>query len=158
MESRSATSIAIAVALPPPARTASTTSADFSASRAAMATVAPAPASAWVNASPRPRLPPVTTATRPVRSNADRTPMCSPPPSIPMLASVARGGRRRRLRLRGAHLVHRREAALEAAARRTQVDLPHPHALLPRQAHGLVEVRLEPAAPLAQRACVVGCE
>ena len=59
---------------------------------------------------------------------------------------------------RRAHLVDAREAAEEAVARRAQVEPPHAHALLPRQRDRLVEPRVEPLRPVAQRLGVVGGE
>src|SRR4051812_9298112 len=58
----------------------------------------------------------------------------------------------------GANLVDRREAALEAAPRRAQVDAPDPQALGPGQAQRLVAALVQPARPVAQRLRVVGRE
>src|SRR5829696_10077325 len=69
----SVTSRSTAMALPPEAWISSATASERSRVRAARATPAPASASAFANASPRPVLPPVTTAVLPVRSKASRT-------------------------------------------------------------------------------------
>src|SRR3954471_6009395 len=61
-----------AVARPPDARIPAATRSHASPLRLTTTTCAPAPAKAPAIASPRPRVPPVTTATRPLRSNRDR--------------------------------------------------------------------------------------
>src|ERR671920_1327849 len=69
----SVTSRSTAMALPPEAWISSATASERSRVRAASATPAPASTSAFAKASPRPVLPPVTTAVLPVRSKASRT-------------------------------------------------------------------------------------
>src|SRR5215204_737972 len=69
----SVTSRSTAMALPPEAWISSATDSERPRVRAARATPAPASASAFANASPRPVLPPVTTAVLPVSSKASRT-------------------------------------------------------------------------------------
>ena len=58
-----------------------------------------------------------------------------------------RAARRGSAGARGAHLVDRDEAALEAAPGGTQVEPPDAHALGAGQPDGLVQVLVEPAAP-----------
>src|SRR3954447_18930734 len=70
---RSVTSAVNAAAVTPLAASSSSTRALAESSRATTATAAPASPRAWVNARPRPRLPPVTTATRPGTAKASRT-------------------------------------------------------------------------------------
>jgi hypothetical protein len=55
-------------------------------------------------------------------------------------------------------LVERREARPEPAARRADVDAPHPDALLAREPDGVLETILEPRQPVGQRLGVVGGE
>src|SRR3954452_23838184 len=55
-------------------------------------------------------------------------------------------------RLLRPHLIDGDEAAVEAAARHAQVDPPHAHALVAAQPPRLLEVGLEAALPLPQRA------
>src|SRR5918997_876011 len=69
----SVTSRSTAMALPPEAWISSATDSERSWVRAARATPAPTSTSAIAKASPRPVLPPVTTAVLPVRSKASRT-------------------------------------------------------------------------------------
>src|SRR6476659_9909558 len=56
------------------------------------------------------------------------------------------------------HLVDRREARVEAVARRAQVEAPDPHALGARQPDRLVEVVVESLRPVLERLRVVGAE
>src|SRR3954470_6268550 len=70
--SQCATWPAQAVARPPDARIPAATRSHASPLRLTTTTCAPAPAKAPAIASPRPRVPPVTTATRPLRSNRER--------------------------------------------------------------------------------------
>src|SRR4051794_12261123 len=70
--SQCATWPAQAVARPPAARISAATRSHASPLRLTTTTCAPAPAKAPAIASPRPRVPPVTTATRSLRSNRDR--------------------------------------------------------------------------------------
>src|SRR5215203_2617860 len=78
--SGSVTSRSTAMALPPESAISSATLSERSRVRAARATPAPASTRARANASPRPVLPPVTTAVLPVRSKASRTATLHPLP------------------------------------------------------------------------------
>src|SRR3712207_4777640 len=98
--SGSFTSRSTAIASPPEALISVATASDRSRVRAAKATFAPTPARALAKASPSPVLPPVTTATLPVRSKASRTVISYlpsidlPPPSgAQHRARSTRGGR-----------------------------------------------------------------
>src|SRR5215218_7630912 len=74
-DARSPTSARKALARTPAAVSSSTTVLLAAASRATTAIVAPASPNAWAKARPRPRFPPVTTATLPSRRNLSRTVM-----------------------------------------------------------------------------------
>src|SRR5215217_6557321 len=56
------------------------------------------------------------------------------------------------------HLIDGREAALEAAPRRAQVEPPHAQALVAHHTARLVEPVVEPPCPVAQCLRVVGRE
>ena len=75
MSARRATSPSNAAAVMPLAASSPTTSSFRAASLARMAMLAPASPRAWAKARPRPRFPPVTTATLPVSVNVSSTVM-----------------------------------------------------------------------------------
>ena len=73
----------------------------------------------------------------------------------PRTATPARLSLRREFSGDGEDLVGRHEAALEPLARDAQVDPPHPHALVAGELACAIDVGLEAALPLEQRARVV---
>src|SRR4051794_36384651 len=56
------------------------------------------------------------------------------------------------------HLVNRREARLEAVARRAQVEPPHTRTFSTRQARRFLDVVVEPPGPVTQRLRIVVAE
>src|SRR4051794_19756339 len=56
------------------------------------------------------------------------------------------------------HLVDRREAGLEAVARRAQIEPPHAHSLFAGQADRLVDVLVQAPGPVAERLRVILAE